>query len=93
MMIIVLYLYYPYITKISLQDRQQTLPLRKVEHVQSELVNGHSHVKRDNADNPPPPPPVRNKLPTLFESNGIVSYLDLVTVTDANDEWHPKRTS
>ncbi|XP_026326728.1 uncharacterized protein LOC113235285 isoform X2 [Hyposmocoma kahamanoa] len=39
-------------------DRQQTLPLRKVEHASSELVNGHSQVKRDNADNPPPPPPM-----------------------------------
>lgn len=57
------------ITNISLQDRQQTLPLRK-EHVPSEIVNGHPQVKRDNADNPPPPPPVSYNLSySLFKSN------------------------
>ncbi|XP_075972856.1 uncharacterized protein LOC142974422 isoform X2 [Anticarsia gemmatalis] len=39
-------------------DRQQTLPLRKVE-VQSDVPsNNHAPSKREATDNPPPPPPM-----------------------------------
>jgi hypothetical protein len=46
-------------TFFFVQDRQQTLPIKKAEYEPTNVAAKHSPPKREATDIPPPPPPVR----------------------------------
>lgn len=55
-----------------LQDRQQTLPLKKPEQAAEVTSNNHAPQKREATDNPPPPPPVRINYMTVFNNYNFI---------------------